>query len=140
MAKRIDHVALVVEELEPALAFWQGLLGLTLEHVEDVPDQDSRIAFLRVGESTIELVRPTSESSGIARYLAKRGPGFHHVCLEVDDIDAELARLKANGVQLIHESPLLGSGGKRLAFIHPKSAGGVLVELYELPQDASSGH
>jgi methylmalonyl-CoA/ethylmalonyl-CoA epimerase len=107
-------------------------LGLELEHVEDVPEQKSMVAFLPVGESEIELVRPTTDDSGVARYLQKRGPGMHHICFEVDDIEAILAQLKGKGVRLINETPIAGSDGKKLAFIHPESTHGVLVELYQL--------
>jgi methylmalonyl-CoA/ethylmalonyl-CoA epimerase len=132
MIRRIDHIAIVVPDLDQALDFWQEALGLDLSHVEEVPDQESLVAFLPSGESEVELVRPTSEASGVARYLARRGPGMHHICFEVDDIEATLARLKERGVQLIDEVPKIGTGGKRIAFIHPHSTGGVLVELYEL--------
>ena len=131
--KRIDHVAIVVEDLETALGFWRDTLGLDLDHVEEVPDQKSSVAFMPTGGSEIELVRPTTGDSGIARYLQKRGPGIHHICFEVEDLEAALAELKGKGVKLINEEPLAGSGGKKLAFIHPSSANGVLVELYELP-------
>ena len=129
---RIDHVAMVVDDLEETLAFWREGLGLELSQVEEVPAEHSRVAFLPVGGSEVELVLPTSDDSGLRRYLEKRGPGMHHLCLEVDDIEGMLKHLKALGVQLIHESPVDGSGGRRYAFIHPKSANGVMVELYEL--------
>jgi methylmalonyl-CoA/ethylmalonyl-CoA epimerase len=132
--KRIDHIGVVVNDLQTALSFWQDALGLDLTHVEDVPAESSQVAFLPAGGSEIELVRPTSADSGLARYLEKRGPGMHHLCLEVDDLEAMLARLKSKGIQLINESPLNGAGGKKYAFVHPKSAGGVMVELYELPE------
>jgi methylmalonyl-CoA/ethylmalonyl-CoA epimerase len=130
--KRIDHVAILVDDLEKTLAFWRDGLGLELAHVEDVPAEKSMVAFLPVGCSEVELVKPTADDSGLARYLEKRGPGMHHVCLEVDDIEGMLKRLKKQGVQLINETPVVGSGGKKYAFIHPKSANGVMVELYEL--------
>lgn len=130
--KRIDHIAVVVEDIEKSLGFWRDALGLELDHLEDVPDQKSMIAFLPAGGSEVELVRPTTDDSGVARFLQKRGSGIHHICFEVEDIDAALVDLKARGVRLINETPLAGSGGKRLAFIHPESASGVLVELYEL--------
>ncbi|MEN8171773.1 MAG: methylmalonyl-CoA epimerase [Chloroflexota bacterium] len=133
--KKIDHAAIVVEDIESALGFWRDALGLELSHQEDVPREQSSIAFLPVGDSEIELVQPTSTDSGIAKYLAKRGPGMHHICLEVDDIGAMLQQLKDNGIQLIHEESITGSGGKQYAFIHPKAASGVLVELYQLPED-----
>jgi methylmalonyl-CoA/ethylmalonyl-CoA epimerase len=131
---RIDHVAIVVEDLEATMAFWRDGLGLELSHIEDVPAEKSQVAFLPVGASQVELVNPTSEDSGLKRYLEKRGPGMHHLCLEVDDIDGMLKRLKDRGIQLINETPMDGLGGKRYAFIHPKSANGVMVELYQLPE------
>jgi len=133
MIKRIDHVAIVVSDLEAALSFWRDALGLTLARVTTVSDQESEVAFMPTGESEVELVRPTTTSSGVARYLTKHGPGLHHVCFEVDDLDALLSDLKAKGVRLITETPQVSADGKRLAFIHPSSAQGVLVELYELP-------
>jgi len=130
---KIDHVALVVGDINEALAFWQDALGIPLDHVDEVPREKSAIAFLPLGESEIELVQPTTDDSGVAKYLEKRGPGMHHLCLEVDDIEAMLAQLKAKGIQLIHEQPVVAESGKKYAFIHPKAAFGVLVELYELP-------
>jgi methylmalonyl-CoA/ethylmalonyl-CoA epimerase len=132
--KRIDHIAVVVEDVQGALSFWRDALGIKMSHLENVPAEMSEVAFLPLGETEIELVRPTSSDSGLARYLEKRGAGMHHVCLEVDDIHGMLENLKARGVQLINETPQTGSGGKKYAFIHPKSAYGVLVELYELPE------
>jgi methylmalonyl-CoA/ethylmalonyl-CoA epimerase len=130
--KRIDHIAIVVEDVDSALGFWRDAMGLELDHIEDVPDQKSLVAFLPTGDSEVELVKPTTDDSGIARYLQKRGPGIHHICFEVEDIEAALSELIEKGVRLINETPLEGSQGKRLAFIHPQSANGVLVELYEL--------
>ncbi len=131
---RIDHIAVLVDDLEKTLAFWRDGLGMELSHLEDVPAEKSMVAFLPVAGSEVELVKPTTDDFGLARYLEKRGPGMHHLCLEVDDIEGMLARLKGAGVQLINETPLTGSGGKRYAFVHPKSANGVMVELYELPK------
>jgi methylmalonyl-CoA/ethylmalonyl-CoA epimerase len=131
---RIDHVAILVDDMEKNLAFWRDGLGINLSRIEDVPAEKSMVAFFPVGGNEIELVKPTTDDSGLARYLKKRGPGMHHICLEVDDIEAMLAQLKARGISLINERPLEGSGGKRYAFIHPKSANGVMVELYELPK------
>ena len=131
--KKIDHVALVVGDIDAALEFWQDSLGLELDHVDDILREKSAIAFLPVGDSEIELVQPTSDDSGVAKYLEKRGPGMHHICLEVDDIEGMLATLKAKEIQLIHEEPVIAENGKKYAFIHPKAAFGVLVELYELP-------
>jgi len=131
---RIDHVAMVVEDLEATLSFWRDGLGLELSQIEEAPAEKSQVAFLPVGGSEVELVVPTSDDSGLKRYLEKRGPGMHHLCLEVDDIEGMLGRLRAKGIQLINETPVLGAKGRRYAFIHPKSANGVLVELYELPR------
>jgi methylmalonyl-CoA/ethylmalonyl-CoA epimerase len=131
--KRLDHVAILVENLEDALVFWQEKLGLELDHVETISGMEVKIAFLPLGESEIELVQPTTEISGLAKFLAKRGPGLHHICLEVEDIKTKLDDLKGRKVKLIDEEPIIMDDGRKLAFIHPKSAGGVLVELYELP-------
>jgi len=136
MIRRIDHIAVVVDDIETALSFWRDTLGLDLSHVEDVPEEESAVAFLTIHDGELELVKPTSEGSGVARYLRKRGPGLHHICFEVDDIGAVLDRLKDQSVRLINEQPTIGTGGKRVAFIHPSSTHGVLVELYELtPQE-----
>jgi methylmalonyl-CoA/ethylmalonyl-CoA epimerase len=130
--KRIDHIAIVVEDIDTSLKFWRDALGLDLEHIEKVPEQKSIVAFLPTGESEVELVEPTTDDSGIARYLSKRGPGIHHICFEVEEIEAALGELKGKGVRLINETPTIGAGGKKIAFIHPESTNGVLVELYEL--------
>ena len=129
--KRIDHIAIVIEDIDSALGFWRDALGLELDHIEDVPEQKSLIAFLPTGGSEVELVKPTTDDSGVARYLQKRGPGMHHICFEVDDIEAILGQLKGKGVRLINETPITSADGKKLAFIHPESTHGVLVELYE---------
>lgn len=130
--KRINHVAVVVDDMEKALSFWRDALGIELHEMRDVPAEQSRVAFLPLQGSEVELVMPTSEASGIARYLARRGAGMHHICLQVDDILGMLARLKSQGVRLINEEPRTTADGKKYAFIHPESASGVLVELYEL--------
>lgn len=131
--KRLDHVAVLVPDLEEALSFWQDQLGLALDHVETISSMAVKIAFLPLGESEIELVQPTTEDSGLAKYLEKKGPGLHHICIEVEDIAAKLVELQSRNVRLIDENPVLMDDGRQLAFIHPKSTGGVLVELYELP-------
>ena len=133
IVKRIDHVAVIVEDLETTLGFWRDALGIELARVEEVPAEAAKIAFLPVGGSQVELVEPTTLDSGLRRYLEKRGSGIHHICLEVGDLQGMLERLKERGVQLVNETPMSGSGGRKYAFIHPKSAFGVLVELYELP-------
>ena len=129
--KKINHVAIVVKDIDESLKFWESALGLKLHHVEDVPSQASKVAFIPVGESEIELVQPTTEDSGMAAYLGKRGEGLHHLCIEVDDIEAKIQELKDAGVRLINETPQV-LPGRKMAFIHPKSASGVLVELYEI--------
>jgi methylmalonyl-CoA/ethylmalonyl-CoA epimerase len=132
MIKKISHIAVIVPDLDEAMKFWVEALGLALSHVEHVEDQAVDVAFLPAGESDIELLKPITEDSGVAKFLQKKGPGIHHICFEVEDISATLARLKEKGIQLINEEPTIGTGGKKIAFIHPKSTGGVLVELYEL--------
>jgi methylmalonyl-CoA/ethylmalonyl-CoA epimerase len=132
--KRIDHVAIVVDDIEEALTFWRDALGLELSHVEDVPDQHSVVAFLPTQEAEIELVKPTDSESGVARFLERRGPGVHHICFEVEDLEACIATLEGSGLKLINPEPIVGTGGKRIAFIHPSSTHGVLVELYESSQ------
>lgn len=133
--KKIDHVAIVVEDIEEGLNFWRDGLGLNLSRIEDIPEQEACVAFLTIGDNEIELVKPTTEDSGIAKYLSKGGQGMHHICFEVENIKESLNYLKHIGIRLINESPLDGSGGKKLAFIHPESTNGVLVELYELPKE-----
>lgn len=130
--KRIDHVSVVVSDMQAALTFWQDALGLDVSREENVTAEHSQVAFLPAGGSEIELVKPTTDDSGLARFLEKRGPGMHHICLEVEDLEEMLVDLKLKGIQLINETPVMGTGGKKYAFIHPKSAGGVLVELYEV--------
>lgn len=130
--RQINHVAVVVEDMEKALAFWRDALGMDLQELRDVPAEKSQVAFLPLPGSEVELVMPTSDDSGIAKYLAKRGPGMHHVCLEVDDIDGMMVQLKAKGIRLINEEPRTAADGKRYAFIHPESTSGVLVELYQI--------
>ena len=129
--KKINHVAIVVENIDHALTFWKEQLGLELDHIEEVPSQASKVAFLPVGEGEVELVQPTDPESGMAKYLEKRGEGMHHICLEVDDIEEMLAILNEKGVKLINQEPI-DLPGRRMAFIHPKAANGVLVELYEI--------
>jgi len=129
--KKINHVAIVVKDIDESLKFWATALGLELHHVEDVPSQASKVAFIPVGESEIELVQPTTEDSGMAAYLEKRGEGMHHLCVEVDDIEAKMQELKEAGIRLINDTPQI-LPGRKMAFIHPKSASGVLVELYEI--------
>ena len=127
---KIDHVGIAVSDIEQALQFYQVALGLPVEGIVDVPDQEVRVAFLPTGESNIELVQPSTETSGTAKFIEKRGEGIHHICLQVEDIDAALAQLKANGVPLIDQEPCSGAHG-RVAFVHPRGTHGVLLELVE---------
>jgi len=129
---KVHHVAVIVGSIEGALAFWQDRLGLGLEAVLDIPQDRVRIAFLGVGESKMELVQPTDDTTGVARFLASRGEGFHHVCFEVANLGETLTRLASEGVELIDAEPRRGAEGP-VAFLHPRSCHGVLVELIEAP-------
>ena len=129
--KKINHVAIAVSNIEESLTFWRDALGLELSHIEDVHSQNATVAFLPIGESDIEIVKPTVEDTGTAKFLRERGQGMHHLCLEVDNIDEMLEHLKEKGIRLINETPIQ-LDGRKAAFVHPKSASGVLVELYQL--------
>lgn len=131
MKATLDHIGIAVANLAEALSFYRDALGLEIEAPEEVPSQRVRAHFIPVGESALELLEATDESSPIARYVSKRGPGLHHMTLRVDDVAAALTRLKARGVQLIDEVPRRGAHGTLVAFIHPSSAHGVLVELMQ---------
>lgn len=129
---RVHHVAVVVHDLEAALRTYRDRIGLTFESVEELPADGVRIAFLATGDSRLELVQPTDHSSGVARYLARHGEGFHHVCYEVAQLAETLTRLAIEGLELIDTVPRRGAEGP-VAFIHPRSCHGVLVELIEAP-------
>ena len=129
---RVHHVAVVVRDLDAALGFYRDRLGLPLDVIMPIDSDGVRIAFLPVGESSVELVMPTRNDTGVARFLESHGEGFHHVCLEVDDLAAELSRLAGQGIELIDKAPRRGAEGP-VAFIHPRSCHGVLVELIEAP-------
>jgi methylmalonyl-CoA/ethylmalonyl-CoA epimerase len=133
----IQHLGVAVESIEEALAFWRDALGLELKEVEVVDDQGVRVAMLPIGESRIELLEATSPETPVGKFLAKRGPGIHHLCVEVNDINAKLDELKARGFRLIDERPRIGAGGALVAFVHPSSTGGVLIEL---TQKGSGSH
>jgi len=130
--KAINHIAVVVDDMEKSLSFWRDALGMDLQELRDVPAEKSQVAFMPLAGAEVELVMPTTDDSGIAKYLTKRGPGMHHLCLEVDDIEGMLTQLRGRGIRLINEEPRLAADGKRYAFVHPESTGGVLVELYQL--------
>lgn len=129
---RVHHVAVVVRDLEAALGLYRDILALPVETVLPIPDDGVTIAFLPVGESKVELVQPTDETTGVARFLASKGEGFHHVCFEVPDLAGTLDRLMVDGVELIDTAPRRGAEGP-VAFLHPRSSFGVLVELIEAP-------
>jgi methylmalonyl-CoA/ethylmalonyl-CoA epimerase len=131
---KIDHLGIAVKDMEEALGAWKAL-GFELEAMHDVPTENVKTAFLPIGETHLELLEPTDPASVIARFLEKRS-GLHHVCVLVDDIEEWLGALKARGVALIDETPRVGAGGCRVAFVHPRAAGGVLLELKE---EAASG-
>jgi methylmalonyl-CoA/ethylmalonyl-CoA epimerase len=129
---KIHHVALIVASVEDSLGLWRDILGLELETIMDIEHDHVRIAFLAVGESKIELVQPTDDSTGVARFLAAKGEGFHHVCFEVGNLAETLLRLEIDGLELIDTAPRRGAEGP-VAFVHPRSGHGVLVELIEAP-------
>jgi methylmalonyl-CoA epimerase len=128
----VHHIAVVVNSIENSLSFYRDFLGLQLETVMDIETDRVRIAFLGVGESKVELVQPTDDSTGVARFLTSRGEGFHHVCFEVANLAETLLRLEIEGIELIDTAPRRGAEGP-VAFIHPRSGHGVLVELIEAP-------
>ena len=132
--KNIDHIGIAVSNLQESLSFWETSLGIELHGIEEVAEQNVRTAFLPVGGTEIELLEPTSADSSVARFIEKHGEGLHHIAIRVDDIEAALAELKAEGIQLIDETPRNGAGGARIAFVHPKATHGVLLELCERKQ------
>ena len=134
MFKKIDHLGIAVSNLEEAVKTYE-LLGIKAAGVEEVAEQKVKVAFLPVGESNLELLMPTDEKSSIARFLLNRGEGIHHIALLVDNIEEKLDELKEKGFTLIDENPRIGAHGKKIAFIHPKSVKGVLIELCEVVGD-----
>jgi len=134
MLKRIHHVAIAVESLDDGAATWgPDGIGLPEEGREDVASQKTRVAMFPVGESRVELIEPMEAGSAVRRHLDKRGPGIHHICFEVDDLAAEMKRLQAAGLRFTSDAPAPGAHGSLVAFLHPKSTGGVLIELNEFP-------
>jgi methylmalonyl-CoA/ethylmalonyl-CoA epimerase len=129
MTNKINHIGLAVHSIESSLPFYRDVLGMVYEGAEEVAEQKVRVAFLAIGESRIELLEPTAPDSPVAKFLEKNGEGTHHVAYEVEDLVTALAALKAQGVRLIDEAPRGGAHGTRIAFLHPKSTGGVLTEL-----------
>jgi methylmalonyl-CoA/ethylmalonyl-CoA epimerase len=134
---KIEHIGIATHKIDDALKFWRDALGLRVVETEEVAEQGVRVAMLPVGEPRIELLEPTSDASPVAKFLEKRGAGIHHIAVRVEDIRAALGRLKEQGARLIDESPRVGAGGCLVAFVHPASAGGVLLELVE---HTTAGH
>lgn len=128
---KIDHIGIATRGIDDAAKFYRDVLGLDVAETEEVAEQKVRVAMLPIGESRIELLEATSEDSPISRFLEKRGPGIHHIAVRVDDIRAALANLRAKGARLIDEEPRQGAGGCLVAFVHPSSTGGVLLELVQ---------
>lgn len=128
---KINHLGIATKGIDEALKFWEDALGLENVHTEIVEDQKVRVAMLPIGESRVELLEPTSDDSPISKFLEKRGGGIHHIAVDVDDIEASLARLKAKGMRLIDETPRIGAEGCLVAFVHPASTNGVLLELVQ---------
>ena len=133
VAGHVDHIGIAVTDLEQALVLYRDLLGLELERVEEVPQENVRVAFLKLdrqgGPGHLELLQPLSDQGAIAAFVARRGPGLHHVAVAARDVPAVLARCREAGLQLIDQAPRPGAGGKLIAFVHPRAAGGVLLEI-----------
>ncbi len=130
----LDHVAIAVKDLDKAIEIYRDAFGLELAEIEEVPEQQVRAAIFGHGQGRIELICPTVKDNGVARFLEKRGEGLHHICIEVEDLEAALAALKARGAPLIDQTPQPGAGGAKVAFIHPKGTAGVLTELRQGPK------
>ncbi len=134
MIKKVAHIAIAVNNIDEAANFYAENLGLKLEGRETVPHRKVTVGFIQIGETKIEFVQPDAPDAPVAKFLSERGPGLHHICFEVDDIDEEFRRLKAAGVKIVDPEPQKGAGGTKAFFIHPKSTGGVLIELSQPPK------
>lgn len=128
---KIDHIGIATKSIEEGLTIWQKVLGLKPDHMEEIADQGVRVCMLPVGDTRVELLEPLGPDTPVGKFLAKRGPGMHHIALEVKDIRGSLAELKSRGARLIDETPRVGVGGSLVAFIHPSSTDGVLLELVQ---------
>jgi len=135
MLKKINHIAIAVNNIEEAAKFYQEVMGLTLTGVEVVTAQKTRVGFFKIGESNIELVQPAEPDSPLTKFLETKGQGIHHICFEVDDVEAEVKAFLEKGATMIDQKPRPGAHGTKVAFVHPKSSNGVLIELCELPKD-----
>ncbi len=129
--KVVDHIGIAVSSIQESLKFWEGSLGIHCHGVEEVEEQKVKTAFLPIKDTEIELLEGTSEDSPVSKFIEKKGEGIHHIAIRVENIEEALAEMKAKGVRLIDETPRIGAGGARIAFVHPKSSGGVLLELCE---------
>ena len=134
MIKRVHHIGVAVQSLDQGAATWTRI-GLVEEGREDVQDAATSVSMFPVGEARVELLEPMGEDTPVAKFLRQRGPGVHHICFEVDDIEAESARLRASGVRLLYDAPRPGAHGARVQFLHPKDTGGVLIEFNQLPAE-----
>jgi methylmalonyl-CoA/ethylmalonyl-CoA epimerase len=135
MLKKINHIAIAVNNIDEAAKFYQNVLGLNLTGVEVVTAQKTKVGFFKIGESNIELVQPAEPDSPLAKFLETKGQGIHHVCFEVDDVETEVKAFLEKGAALIDQKPRPGAHNTKVAFVHPKSSGGVLIELCELPKE-----
>ena len=132
MLKKINHIGIAVTSIDETIPFYRDMLGMALLGIEEVAEQKVKVAMLQIGESKIELLEPTSPDSPVAKFLEKNGPGIHHLAYEVEDIDAAIAKLEREGTRMIDRTPRAGAHGARIAFVHPKSSGGVLTELCQM--------
>jgi methylmalonyl-CoA epimerase len=132
---RLDHIAIAVKDLEEAIDFFQKSVGLQVSHIEDILDQKAKVGFIPLGETNLELVQPTSQDTGLAKFLDRTGGGLHHICLEVKNIVEALKLYKDSGIELIDDQPRTGAHNKKIAFLHPKSTKGVLIELCQYPHE-----
>jgi len=128
---KIDHIGLATRQLEEGLAIWRDALGLPVDATEEITEQGVRVAMLPIGDTHVELLEPLNDETAVGRFIAKRGPGIHHIAVQVDDIKASLADLKSKGARLIDETPRIGAGGCLVAFVHPSTTNGVLLELVQ---------
>jgi len=128
---KIDHIGIAVRDLEKTISFYRDLIGLDFKGTEEVEEQKVKVAFFPLGESKMEFLEPTEPNSPVGKFIEKKGEGVHHLAFRVDNLEAKLEHLKAQGIELIDEKPRYGAGGARIAFLHPRSTGGVLVELCE---------
>lgn len=140
MSLKIDHVGVAVKDLSRAIRLWRDVLGLDFHGEEEIPSDGVKTAFFRIGETDVELLEPTAPTSPVAKFLEKRGEGIHHLALAVQGIEQVLSRMKSAGVDLVDAAPRPGAHGKRVAFLHPRSTGGILLELCERAPEGAGGH